>query len=131
VSGAADGGDKETVAGQGHHPEDPITFAGHFEAATATTPASAAGTLREKVTLATATPESCTSNDQSRTATLSEEPPQQKTVLKPGNYSGRGITFSVAPGGTSMPPGTLRARLSVATRNCPLAATRSVLQRAT
>jgi hypothetical protein len=84
------------------------TIAGRFRAATATTPASAAGTWREDIVFASGTTASCTSNDQSWTATLYREPPQKKTIVEPGNYSGsngqngNGIKFSVAPGGKSM-----------------------------
>ena len=84
------------------------TIAGHFEAATATTPASAAGTWREDIALASGTQTSCTSNDQSWSATLSREPAQQKPLVEPGDYSGPSgqgggyISFSVAPGGGSL-----------------------------
>ncbi len=80
---------------------------GQFQVATATTPATAAGTWREDIKFASGTTASCTSNDQSWTANLYREPSWQKSVVKAGNYSGstgqgRGMTFSVAPGGTSM-----------------------------
>ena len=84
------------------------TIAGRFQAATATTPASAAGTWDEDIVFESGTTASCKSNDQSWTATLYREPPQKKIVVEPGNYSGsngqngNGITFSVAPGGKSM-----------------------------
>jgi hypothetical protein len=50
---------------------------------------------------------SCTSNSVSWTATLYREPAWQKSVIKPGNYSGPAgqgwnMTFSVASGGKSM-----------------------------
>jgi hypothetical protein len=76
-------------------------IAGHFQAATATTSASAAGTWREDIAFASGTTTSCTSNEQSWTATNYREPPQ-KIVAVPGPYSGGSITFSVAPGGKSM-----------------------------
>jgi hypothetical protein len=81
---------------------------GRFQAATATAAASAAGTWREDIAFARGTVTSCTSNDQSWTATLYREPAQQKALVTPGSYSGsngqngNGITFSVAPGGKSM-----------------------------
>ena len=83
------------------------TFKGHFQAATATAAASAAGTWHEDIAYATGTTASCTSNTQSWTATLYREPPWQKSVIEPGDYSGSngqgwGIKFSVAPGGTSI-----------------------------
>ena len=84
------------------------TIAGRFQAATATTPASAAGTWDEDVVFASGTTASCTSNNQSWTAKLYREPPWQKTAIEPGDYSGSsgqggwGITFSVAPGGRSL-----------------------------
>jgi hypothetical protein len=77
-------------------------IAGSFQAATAATAASAAGTWREDIVFASGTVTSCTSNDQSWTATLYREPAQQRAVAVPGNYSGNGITFSVAPGGKSI-----------------------------
>jgi hypothetical protein len=83
------------------------TITGRFEAATGTTAASAAGTWREQIALASGPWTMCNSNEQSWTATLYREPTQQKAVVKPGDYSGSngqngGITFSVAPGGASM-----------------------------
>jgi hypothetical protein len=84
----------------------PVTFtytiAGRFQAATTATAASAAGTWREDIVYASGTVATCTSNVQSWTAMLFREPAQPKAVAAPGNYSGNGITFSVAPGGTSM-----------------------------
>jgi hypothetical protein len=90
------------------------TFTGRLLAATAKTAANAAGTWREDITFAqngsTTQTTTCTSNEQSWTATLYREPPWQRSVIKPGNYSGSNgqmssttsITFSVAAGGTSM-----------------------------
>jgi hypothetical protein len=86
------------------------TIEGRFQPATTTNSASAAGTWSEGIKFATGTTASCTSNDQSWTATLYREPPWQKSDIRPGNYSGSngeagngyGITFSVAPGGTSI-----------------------------
>jgi hypothetical protein len=96
---AAVAGDKATFR---------YTFAGRFQAATATKAASAAGTWREDVVLAGGTIKLCTSNRQSWTATRNAVPAQPTTVVKPGSYSGQngqnglGITFSVAPGGKSI-----------------------------
>jgi hypothetical protein len=83
------------------------TFTGHFQPATATAAASAAGTWREDIAYASGTTASCTSNTQSWTATLYREPPWQKSVIEPGDYSGAngqgwGIKFSVAPGSKSI-----------------------------
>ncbi|HUC14844.1 MAG TPA: hypothetical protein VMS00_10370 [Acidimicrobiales bacterium] len=83
------------------------TFTGQFQAATASAGASAAGTWRENIAYASGTTAACTSNTQSWKATLYTEPPWNKSVVKPGNYSGSngegwGITFSVAPGGASI-----------------------------
>jgi hypothetical protein len=85
------------------------TFSGRFEAATTTAPASAAGTWREDIAYASGQTTSCTSNNQSWTATLYREPLQKKTVVVPGSYSGAngqdlqsGIQFTVAPGGRSI-----------------------------
>jgi len=84
------------------------TFTGRLQAPSAATAASAAGIWREDIKYADQVGTSCTSNDQSWTALLKPEPVQQKLVAQPGNYwgsngqNGNGITFSVAPGGTSM-----------------------------
>jgi hypothetical protein len=84
------------------------TIQGQFQRATATAAASAAGTWREDVVVATGSTTSCTSNLQAWTATLYREPPQTKAVVKTGDYSGNNgednepLTFSVQPGGTSM-----------------------------
>ena len=78
-------------------------LAGHFEPATRSTPASAAGTWRENVVFASGTVASCTSNKQSWTAALYREPAKKEIVARPGPYSGAGsISFDVAPGGKSM-----------------------------
>jgi hypothetical protein len=81
------------------------TIAGHFEAATATSVASAAGTYSESIKFTTGTKASCTTNQVTWTATLTREPPLPKVVATPGNYSGAdvgSITFSVGPTGKSM-----------------------------
>ena len=80
-------------------------LAGHFEPATRSTPASAAGTWRENIVFASGTVASCTSNKQTWTATLYREPAKKEIVARPGPYSGAdvgSITFDVAPGGRSM-----------------------------
>jgi hypothetical protein len=85
-------------------------IAGHFLPATGSAPASAAGTWRENIVLASGPQSSCTSNDQNWTATLYREPAQPKTVVLSGNYSGESgqngggepVTFSVAPGARSL-----------------------------
>ena len=80
-------------------------IAGHFRAATASTAASAAGTWREDIAYTSGPTRKCTTNAQSWTATLVREPPQQKLLVKPGNYSGAdvdSITFSVAPDAKSI-----------------------------
>jgi hypothetical protein len=78
---------------------------GHFEAATATTAASAGGTYSESIVFASGTYASCSTNETSWTATLYREPPLPKVIATPGNYSGPDVgdlRFSVAPGGRSM-----------------------------
>jgi enamine deaminase RidA (YjgF/YER057c/UK114 family) len=107
-----DGSFTSTTSQKGVYSDSSVKFTygitGRFQAATATTSPSAAGTWREDIAFTSGTTASCTSNVQSWTATLYREPPWQKAVIKPGNYSGsttsqgRGITFSVEPGGTSM-----------------------------
>ncbi len=81
------------------------TLAGHFQPATRSTPASAAGTWRENIVFASGTLASCTSNKQTWTATLFREPAKKRIVARPGPYSGAdvgSITFDVAPGGRTM-----------------------------
>jgi hypothetical protein len=81
------------------------TIAGHFEAATATTAASAGGTYSESIVFASGTYASCSTNETSWTATLYREPSLPKVIATPGNYSGPDVgdlRFSVAPGGRSM-----------------------------
>jgi hypothetical protein len=81
------------------------TIAGHFEAATKTSAASAAGTYSESIKFAGGTLASCSTNQVTWTATLTQEPPLPKVVATPGNYSGAdvgSITFSVGLTGKSM-----------------------------
>jgi hypothetical protein len=87
------------------------TLTGAFQAATTTSSASATGTYSEAIKLASGTTVSCTSGSQPWTATLYRELPWQKSDIKPGDYTGSYVSFSVAPGGTTMlnvsRPGTL------------------------
>jgi hypothetical protein len=98
------------------------TIAGRFQPATSTASASAAGTWKENIRFATGTTASCTSNQQSWTATLFREPPWQRADIRQGNYSGSngqagngyGIKFSVTPGGSSI----LNVSIPVSAMNC-------------
>jgi len=81
------------------------TIAGRFQAATKTSAASAAGRWRENVVFSSGSVTSCTSNNQTWTATLYREPAQKKILVKPGSYSGAdvgSINFSVSPSAKSM-----------------------------
>jgi hypothetical protein len=84
-----------------------LSFAGRFQAATATKPASASGNWSENIAYASGAVTSCASSEQAWTATLYREPPWQKSDIKAGSYSGAtsqgyAITFTVAPGGGSV-----------------------------
>ena len=75
-------------------------FSGRFQAATATRPASAAGTWREDIATAGSR---CTSNNQPWSATRNALPSPTRSPVKAGSYSGQngqngnGLTFSVSP----------------------------------
>ena len=84
-------------------------FTGYFEGATPAGPVTVAGTYREDIAFeASGANETCTSNEQSWSATHDPQPAPQKSIAVPGSYSGSSsgnygaITFSVSPGGTSL-----------------------------
>jgi hypothetical protein len=84
------------------------TVSGNLHGASSAEPAGAAGTWREDWAYPSQPGTTCTSNEQSWTATLQGEASGPNTVVEPGPYSGPngnnpyGITFSVAPGGRSI-----------------------------
>ncbi|HTT89070.1 MAG TPA: hypothetical protein VMF65_05900, partial [Acidimicrobiales bacterium] len=86
------------------------SFIGRFHGVTTAGPATAAGTLREKVVFpADGTTEVCTSDDQSWTVTHDPQAAPTGSTAAPGSYSGYWATsgyntvkFFVAPGGRSL-----------------------------
>ena len=116
----------EDLDTQGANVKATYTIAGHVHPASSDAPAGATGTWRENVAYPSQPGTSCTSNEQSWTATLTGQALGQKTVVEPGSYSGweGNIVFSVAPGGRSMltspppvrwsvrPPGVKSATIS-------------------
>ena len=94
----------EDLDTQGANVKATYTIAGHVHPASSDAPAGATGTWRENVAYPSQPGTSCTSNEQSWTATLTGQALGQKTVVEPGSYSGweGNIVFSVAPGGRSM-----------------------------
>ena len=85
-------------------------FTGRFEAPNAAGAATAAGSFREDIAYNNGTAnETCSSNDQTWTATRAPQPSQQKYAVSAGSYMGVNpqgggypITFSVAAGGKSL-----------------------------
>ncbi len=80
------------------------SFAGRFQGATSAGPPMATGTLRKDMVFpANGTTETCTSNEQTWTATHDSDPVPTNSVAVPGSYTSSGstrVTFSVS--GTSL-----------------------------
>ena len=94
----------EELDSKGENTKATFTIAGHFHPASSAAAAGAAGTWREDLAYPSQPGTSCTSNEQTWTATLIGQALGHKTVVEPGPYAGweDNIVFSVAPGGGSM-----------------------------
>jgi hypothetical protein len=106
------------------------TVQGRFQVATATAPASAAGTWSEHIAYTSGTITACSSNSQSWTAALYREPPWQKSAIAPGSYTGPAgqgwdLIFTVTPNShnilnVSIPTAAVSCNSSINIANQPV-----------